>query len=197
MARFLNFGTLPIIGVRIWFFVFTIGGVEDLIFGFSIGGIAAFSYETLFVNHICYCKRKKLAFEWFLLLFAVVEGLAMVVLNNILKINSIFTSSTGMILAAIIMLYIRRDLVVNALASGVLVAVVMFVIYLIPQILFPQAHYFMQRYWLLYGRPEGTLIWGHIPVTEMIWGFSWGLVWGPIYEFMVGARTMSIKRIKV
>src|SRR3989304_2640661 len=32
-----------------------VGGVEDLLFGFSIGGIGAFAYESLFVRGICSC----------------------------------------------------------------------------------------------------------------------------------------------
>ncbi|MDZ7587386.1 MAG: lycopene cyclase domain-containing protein [Patescibacteria group bacterium] len=173
---------------------FPIGGLEDLIFGFSIGGIGAFVYESLFLKHLCSCQAKKYRYERFLLFFVLVEGVSMLIFNNLFKVNSIFASALGMIIVAAIMLYLRRDMIINALASGLLVALIMFIIYIMPQILFPQAHQFLPRYWLLYNQPTGRLILGHIPVTEMIWGFSWGLVWGPAYEFLTGAREIKLKR---
>ena len=51
-----------------------VGGVEDLLFGFSIGGISAFAYESLFVRGICQCEEKKLKHEWFLLVFLLLLG---------------------------------------------------------------------------------------------------------------------------
>lgn len=170
-----------------------VGGVEDMLFGFSIGGIGAFAYESLFVNGLCFCEAKKERREWFLLVFAGIIGLSMIILNNILGINSIFASSAGMVVAASLMLYKRPDLIPNALGSAVLVAGVMFVIYFLGQEFFPTAHLWMSRIWLFYGKPEGIIIARHIPWTEMVWGLSWGLVWGPMYEFLVGARAIRLR----
>ncbi len=170
-----------------------VGGVEDLLFGFSIGGIAAFGYEVLFVRGICKCQEKKLKKEWFLLLFFVVTGLSMIILNNFLGLNSIYASSLTMAAIAATMLYFRRDLIIHALGSAVLVAATMFIIYYLGQELFPEGHLWVERIWKLYGKPEGVIIFKHIPWTEMLWGLSWGLVWGPMYEFLVGARVISFK----
>lgn len=172
-----------------------IGGVEDLLFGFSIGGITSFAYESLFVRGLCRCEDKKLRREWFLLVFFGAIGTSMIVLNNILGINSIFASSFAMIAVAAVMLYLRRDLIVNAIGSAILVAVTMFVIYFLAQEFFPEGHSWMTRIYKLYGKPQGIIIFKHVPLTEMIWGLSWGLVWGPMYEFLVGARTISLKKL--
>lgn len=171
-----------------------IGGVEDLIFGFAIGGIAAFAYESLFVRGLCKCEEKKLRREWFLLLFFAVVGGGMIVLNNLLGLNSIFASSIGMILVAAIMLALRPDLIINAVGSAFLVAGTMFAIYFLGQAAFPQAHTWMTRIWKLYAKPEGVIFFQHVPASEMLWGFSWGLVWGPMYEFLVGAREIRLAR---
>lgn len=173
---------------------FPLGGLEDFLFGFAIGGIGAVIYEVVFVNHICLCQKEKLKKEWFFFGFGLVLGVVMVVLNNLLGVNSIYASSLGMLLVAAAMLYFRPDLLPNAVGSGILVALIMFIIYVVPQILFPQVHTWMAQIWKLYGTRQGVLILGHVPLTEMIWGFSWGFVWGPIYEFMVGARVLRIKR---
>lgn len=173
-----------------------VGGVEDLLFGFSIGGIGAFAYESLFVRGICKCQEKKLKHEWFLLVFFTVVGVSMIILNNFLGLNSIFASSIGMIIVAAIMLFVRPDLIPNALGSAVLVALTMFVIYYLGQEVFPGGHAWMLRIWKLSGTPEGIIIFKHIPWTEMLWGLSWGLVWGPMYEFLVGARTITFSNTK-
>ncbi|MFV1917035.1 MAG: lycopene cyclase domain-containing protein [Patescibacteria group bacterium] len=169
-----------------------IGGVEDLMFGFSIGGIAAFGYESLFVRGICKCEDKKLKKEWFLLVFFAIIGASMIILNNLLGVNSIFASAIGMVVVAAIMLFLRPDLIANALGSAFFVAATMFAIYFLGQELFPSGHAWMERIWKLSGRPEGIIIFKHIPLTEMLWGLSWGLVWGPMYEFLVGARVIRM-----
>ncbi|MBI5620142.1 hypothetical protein HY950_04225 [Candidatus Gottesmanbacteria bacterium] len=170
-----------------------IGGVEDMLFGFSIGGIGAFFYETLFVKHLCYCKVKKFRREWFLLVFGGIELVSLLILTNLFNINSIFSSSIGMIAAAGIMLLIRPDLIPNAVGSALLVAATMFTIYFLGQTFFPTAHEWMTSIWKLYGTDSGILLFRHVPLTEMIWGLSWGLAWGPMYEFLVGARTLRLK----
>ena len=171
-----------------------VGGVEDLLFGFSIGGIGAFAYESLFVRGICTCvENKEKRREWFLLTFFAIEGLSMIILNNLLGLNSIYASSIGMIIFAIVMLILRPDLLIHAIGSAILVAGVMFTIYFLGQEFFPSAHAWMLRIWKLSGTEQEVILFRHIPWTEMLWGLSWGLVWGPMYEFLVGARTIKIK----
>ncbi len=171
-----------------------VGGLEDLIFGFAIGGIAAFGYESLFNKKFSIRKitGKK---EWFLFLFFAIMGTSLLIFNNLLKINSIYASSIGMVIFAIIMLLIRPDLIKHAIYSAFIVAIVMFAVYFFAQTIFPAGHYWMTQTWELYGTPQGVVIFRHIPWTEMLWGLSWGFVWGPIYEFLTGVKIFSPKKI--
>jgi len=171
-----------------------IGGVEDLLFGFSIGGIAAFAYESFFIRGLCKCEEKKLKKEWFLLVFFGILGISMIIFNNLLGLNSIFASSIGMIIIALIMLYLRPDLIPNAVGSALMVAGIMFIIYFLGQEFFSGGHAWVVRIWKLSNTPEGIFIFKHIPWTEMLWGLSWGFVWGPMYEFLVGARIIKFKK---
>lgn len=173
-----------------------IGGVEDLLFGFSIGGIGAFAYEAIFIRKVCVCEERKQNREWFLLAFFVVLGISMIVFNNLLGINSIFVSSIAMIVVALFMLSLRRDLIIHALGSSALVTAIMFIIYFLGQELFPPSHFWVLRIWKLSGTSEGVILFKHIPWTEMLWGLSWGLVWGPMYEFLTGARTIQFRFIR-
>ena len=122
-----------------------VGGVEDLLFGFSIGGIGSFAYESIFIRGVCMCEEKKLKREWFLLVFFGVVGTSMIIFNNFLGLNSIFASSIGMIIVAAIMLYLRPDLILNAIGSALMVAGVMFTIYFLGQEFFPGAHAWVLR----------------------------------------------------
>lgn len=171
-----------------------VGGVEDLLFGFSIGGIGAFAYEAFFARGLCRCEENTLHKEWFLFIFFLVIGAAMFIFNNFLGINSIFVSSMTMIALAIIMLAIRPDLIPVAIGSAFMVAGIMFAIYFLGQEFVPSAHSWMLRIWKLSGTPQGIIIFKHIPWTEMLWGISWGLVWGPMYEFLTGTRTISFPK---
>lgn len=168
-----------------------IGGVEDLLFGFAIGGIAGFAYEALFVKRWCLCDRDRLAHPEIILIFPAAILGSMLVLNGLLGINSIFASIAGMVAAGVSMLVVRRALWRNALVSGLLVAGTMFVLYLVPQLLFPQAHVFLDKAWLLNDTRFGGLIFGHVPVTEMIWGLAWGFAFGPFYVYLTGAHEIT------
>ncbi|OIP57284.1 MAG: hypothetical protein AUK12_03640 [Candidatus Levybacteria bacterium CG2_30_37_29] len=77
-----------------------------------------------------------------------------------------------MIIAAAYMLYRRPDLIPNALGSALMVAGVMFAIYFLGQEVFPEGHAWMVWIWKLSGKPEGIIIFKHIPWTEMLWGLS-------------------------
>lgn len=176
-----------------YIFNLPIGGVEDLMFGFAIGGIAAVIFETFFLKVVCYCEAKKYHREWFFVVFILIIFISMIVLDNLLKLNSIFASAIGMIIAGLTIIISRRDLIPNAVFSGLLVALTMFAVYSIPLFLFPTTHIYLQKAWLLYNTNFGLLLFGHIPATEILWGFSWGFAWGAIYEFVAGARTYGLR----
>ncbi len=158
-------------------------GFESLLFCFFIGGITAVIYEEMFgkkYSHRHDTKRPKHLFA--------ITGTAIFMLYfgvTLLSINSIYVSSFIMLLAGLAIIFIRHDLAKEALMSGVLVGLLMFIFYFFYfLIIFPDI---IQKWWLL-NNLSGILLYG-VPVEELLWGFCWGFVAGPIYEFILGLKT--------
>jgi hypothetical protein len=156
-------------------------GLEDIIFGFAIAGIAAVIYEEVFGkrfarrhvrNHRRWMIGVPISFVVWLLLSICGFG-----------INSIYASIIGFIALGIAVLVSRHDLMSSAFMSGMLTGALMLVGYVILTHLFPG---FIQAWWRL-DNISGIIIWG-APLEELVWGFSWGFLAGPIYEFVNGIR---------
>ena len=156
-------------------------GIEDLLFAFSIGGIAGVAYEVFFGKR--YAKRHLHKRSYFMLGIVVFGVLWMIFGNLVLGFNSIYVSTAGFLLIGLAMLVVRHDLLRDALISGLLVGVLMFIFYL----LFIPLHTGIIQEWWLLDNLSGVLIFG-VPLEELMWGFGWGFVAGPVYEFINGLR---------
>lgn len=166
----------------LWRFHPLIGGLEDVLFGFAIGGIAAVLYEEILGQRLERRERKQ---NWILLAFASIGLFSMVIFNNVLGINSIFASCIGFLLTSLVILRFRPDLLRNALLSGLFLAGVMFAFYFFYFSFFLD---YAREIFLLHSEPWAIWIFGRIPLTEMLWAVCWGMVGGPLYEFWRGYR---------
>lgn len=182
LAEILHFGDYWNPG---YIFTFMGVGIEDVLYAFFIGGIAAVIYEEFFITKF---KRVKAESNSKMIALAIAGLVIFIVLNTIFKINSIHASSIGFLIIGAIMLFKRRDLIKHAFMSGVLVALVTFVFYLIYVAMFPGI---IQEWWQLENL-SGILILG-MPIEELTWAFAWGFFIGPIYEFWQGRRGVEIK----
>ena len=160
-------------------------GLEEVLLGFFIGGIAAVIYEKLFIKKFERTKKE----PGYNMIILAITGLALfIVLNLFFKISSVYASSIGFIAIGSIILIKRRDLIKNAIMSGVLVSLVLFIFYLIYMAIYPN----IILDWFQLEKISGILILG-IPLEELIWGFSWGFLVGPFYEFWQGKRGIELK----
>ena len=169
----------------------SVGGVpvliEDVLFGFAIMGIAGVIFEVVFRTQQRKFKSKmrpkytpvQILSVFIIVLFAMLW----------LGVNSIYASAAGFVAAAVPLLWLRHDLFLNSVISGVGVMGVMFISYLLIFNVASNIEELMSEGWLLYGSSLDWRIAG-IPLTEMVWGFSMGFLTGPIYEF-VKARRLS------
>ena len=156
-------------------------GVEDVLFGFFIGGISGVLYEELFGKK--FTKRKTRGHPTLFLLYIGLGILWMIGINSILGLNSIYASIFWFMIIAATTVYLRHDLLKDALLSGVLLSSAAFILYTIFLLLFPNA---IQSWWMM-KNISGILITG-IPLEELMWAFTWGLFAGPAYEFTTGLR---------
>lgn len=159
--------------------------IEDFIVGFGIVGMSVGIYDLFFrmKNENGFPSRKK----EFLLMF-LVGVVVMVGGNNVIGWNSVIVSEAAFLLFAAWILIRRPDLLKASLMTGALLTIIMFPIYVI---LFSwiSPHYW-DDIWLLAGTSLGKEIL-HIPLTELIWYFTWGCFGGIAYNFVKGTRKIS------
>jgi hypothetical protein len=165
----------------------TVISIEDFLFGFLITGIAASIYDPVFNKK--YVKKHKKRKKFFGNLF-LIGVIILFIFNNWLGINSIFVSSFAFLGFSIIIVSIRKDLIIPSIVSGLLVTLIIIPIYII---LFNYiSPTYWDKYWLLANTSFGIEILGNIPVTELIWYFTWGCFAGISYDFVSGSEKVKI-----
>jgi hypothetical protein len=171
-ALFLNVGRFPLM-------------IEDVLFGFAIGGIAAVIFEVVFRTRLRKLSHhsKHIIKSWAIALIFVLALLVFLALG----LNSIYASAFAFVVAAIPILFYRHDLLLNAVGSGICVMLVMFVSYYLLFNLASNTEALMKEQWLIHGTFLDLRFAG-IPLTEMAWGFTWGFLAGPLYEFILNKR---------
>lgn len=167
--------------------------LEDFLFGFAFTGIAATLYKITFRNRKESKKTVKGHQKLFFVLF--ITGLfSLLLFNNLLKINSIFVSSFAFLAFSSIMVFVRKDLIVQSIMSGILSLLIAIPIYIL---LFNWiSPTFWDKYWLLANTTFGIKVIGNIPVTELLWYFSWGCLAGIACDFYYGSNNKSYARYR-
>ena len=158
-------------------------GIESLLFGFCIGGIASILYE--FINKKKLKKVRKYKQSDFApyLIFAIL----FLGLEIILPEKSIYNLSISLIIMAIIIALLRKDLIKQIMFSGFLFATLYFIFCLTLKLLFEE---FLYQYYNLNNLLNIKLL--GIPIEEIIFGFAVGAAWSTLYEYIKGYKTKSI-----
>jgi hypothetical protein len=157
--------------------------IEDFLFGFFIGGISSVFYEELFGKR--FSNRHTRSHHW-ALLFIIFFGISELVLNLLFyyfRVNSIYSSFVAFAMFAFGVIYFRRDLITDAIISGLLCGLVLLGSYLVLLNVYPGL--FIKMWYL--NNLSGIFI-GKIPIEEILWAFSWGMIAGPMYEFYAGLK---------
>lgn len=160
------------------------GGIEDLLFGFAIGGIAGALYLTVFHERL---RRKGHPHRWVIPAIIVSELLAVVVLFHGLGLNSIYATAIGFLAPATIIVIIRRDLLIETLFSGALFGCLLGLAEMAALRFAPT---YLQHYYLLFG--HAPLVLGIAPLTEFMWGAAFAALVGPVLDFDYGLAPRPI-----
>lgn len=98
-----------------------------------------------------------------------------------LGINAIFATAAGFLLGAAYMIYRRRDLARVSLESGGFAVLVMAVGHTLAYLLIANGDEVVRRFWhFTYTEAWGK---GGVLAVELIWAFSFGTLFGPLYAF--------------
>jgi hypothetical protein len=156
-------------------------GIEDVLFGFFIGGIAGVIYEEIFGKKY---TRRHLPDHTTWMFLSFIFLFALMYIGTIwLGVNSIYISVFGFFAVGVIPIILRHDLLKDAFASAFLMGLLMLVFYSVFTFFFDGI---IQKWWLLHNI-SGIIIL-EAPLEELLWGFGWGFVAGPAYEFINGLK---------
>jgi hypothetical protein len=163
---------------------------EDFLCGFTIGGMSFTLYDVIFrKKDVRYLPKKRKEFKYLFVVFI----LFMFFLINLCGLNTIFVNSIALLGFAAYMVIKRNDLLLPTLYSGVLLTVLMLVVYhVIFNIFFPD---FWKRSWLFENTSHGIYIYKNIPLSEIIWYFSWGSFAGVAHNYSSGQKKVSINEV--
>jgi len=159
-------------------------GIEDFIFAFAFAGIAAVVYDLISQNKTKPVEAsEKISQKLWLPLLIFFGGVVFMVFaffHLILAINTVYSLIIAFFMAGLYIILTRRDLLKNALVSGVLMSVIFFLFYMVFFLrLYPDI---IARWWKL-TELSGNLIFG-LPAEEVAWAFAFGFMFGPLYEFI-------------
>lgn len=162
--------------------ILNLAGIEDIIWCFFVGGIVVVIYEEIFKAK--YSTRQMKGHPYWMIGFVIAAVILLYIGNIILKFNSMYVSVFIMMLAGILILLFRHDLLKHAFFSGIFMGVMMLLFYvLFFDVIFS---HIIEKWWLL-KNVSGILILG-VPIEEIMFGFSYGFVAGPAYEFLTGLK---------
>ena len=161
--------------------------IESIIFSFAIGGIGAVLYNSLMRRRVARTdpgerhrdphRRHRWALATPFVSFPVLYFLPW---------NSIYAAIAAMLLGSIAVVLCRPDLRANTLVGGVLFLAI-YTIFLLG--LKWSAPGYIEQVWNLEAL-SGAVIYG-LPLEELAFGFSFGLVWTGIYEHFTWQRSVA------
>jgi hypothetical protein len=162
--------------------------IEDAIFGFAVAGIGSTCYEVLFKKKRVRIQRISIAKKIFVIFtIGIVLYCSSFFLIKFIGINSIFATALSMFLFSCAVLTRRADLIRPAILTGAIFLLLLFSIYSTGFLIFLNAENILKEWWMLYDHQLGVRIL-NIPLSEMIWAWSFGLASPTLYSGVTGVH---------
>lgn len=167
--------------------------IESVLFSFGIGGLAVVIYEALWRGrHVTMPADERMAARHRLHLVALVSAPATFVILFVVdaviwqRLNPIYTTCIAFVAGALFTLYCRPDLLRKMLASAAVFLALYFAYFWTLTLAFPD---YVRQVWNLPAL-SGILIAG-IPVEELLFAATFGLMWSSVYEHIMWRRVTS------
>lgn len=160
--------------------------IENWLFGFTTGGIAAVLYEQV-------CTKGRLDYtrggSMTALAVAMPLGVGWMSTSMfVLSINSLYASVILFLVVGLSMLFLRPRLIPNAVISGALFALFLWLFYEVFRLVYPEL---FTTLWVAEGL-SGLTLFG-VPVEEVLWGFGVGFMLGPASELAAQLRLPKMR----
>lgn len=155
-------------------------GIEDFLWAAAVGGIASIVGEIVVKEKLAAIRksRHKRHYAPFVVIVALFVVLELWHPNRTMD-NTIISFAVG----AIVLAYIRRDLIPLMLTSTASFTILYFVLFLWVLLLYPE---FVRRF---YNLPNllGIFV-GGVPIEELLFAATGGAIWSVAYEYVHGYR---------
>ena len=164
-------------------------GIESLLVGFSIGGIASVVYEDVFKKKVRVRKvseAKEIKRNLNLTFIVVLAFLIFFMSFYLFKFNSLISTILASIVTISVMWLKRPDLILDSLATGIILVLVAAGTYGIIETLTPG---WISATWYFNNVPEIIIF--NITIDEIIWYFLAGLFAGQLYEYWQEGRIVD------
>ncbi len=163
--------------------------IEDFLFSFAVGGIAAVLYELVVrrVKHkrLCDCLH-----ESRLPVLVLLVGVVVVFITYfIFRINFMIAAYIGILTDLSLMVLTRPDLTRKLLLSSLLFGLFYTLFFALFTVIVPG----FTAHW----NPKALsgLTFLKVPIEEILWGFGAGGLFGPIYEYLLGISITKSKSV--
>ena len=163
-------------------------GIEDVLYMFFVGAIAAGLYEVILKFKISKKTDKNLK-KGHALLVGLIAGATVFAFT---PVNVVYFFIILQFSGALVIVLQRRDLVSHALVGGVFFMFLYGTLFMIFKFLFPS---FLDSYYHLERTSQIWII--GIPLEELLYSFSLGLMWAPLYEYEYRTRDYRLRRLKL
>ncbi len=161
-----------------------LGGLEDLMFGFIAGSFGSVFFNIFFKKKL---KSKHNPQYWIIPILLIAQSLSFLIISRKFTINSIYASAIGWFIPTIIIIVMRKDLIKEVFISALLGGLILVICEGLFLICFGSEY--LEKYFLLYGKVP--IIYDVFPLTELIWGLSFGAIISPLYEFATGKKVVN------
>ncbi len=155
-------------------------GIEDVLWAAAVGGIASVVAEILLKEKLSVIRKaaRKRHFAPF-----VVVVVVFIALESWHPGKTIYNTIIAFAVGALVIAYLRSDLVPTMLTGALSFTVLYFALFLIFLFLYPG---FIQRY---YNIPNllGIYVAG-VPIEELLFAGTGGAIWSVAYEYVQGYR---------
>lgn len=169
----------------------TLPGPESFLFGFFIAGIGAVIYCIVFNKKVQIKKvskkqnkKRNLHFAEFLSLGIIIFFLTV----YLTPLNSFYSSIPAFLIPLLIIWIKRKDLIMNSILSGILLMLISFFAYIIPELINPG---WIASAWTMENLSSILIL--KIPIEDLLWFFLVGLGIGPLYEYWQEGKLINKK----
>lgn len=155
-------------------------GIEDFLWAAAVGGIASVVGELFLKERLGAIRKSRHKRHYAPFVLVVVVFVALYFGLHWKTMNATIVSFAA---GAVLLAYLRRDLMPLMLTSAVSFTLLYFLLFLCVLLLYPQ---FVDRY---YNRPNLLGIYVlKVPIEELLFAATGGAIWSVAYEYVFGYR---------